>query len=259
MISYTFPQLIHDACVLAVAPVLSRALSGAMGDEMDLEEAGHTIKQILEDDPMKPSFQLLPGEEGPDLSGLGFHSLFFLLFHQPYTGFERDTSRNGAIIFLERHYDLTPAQEDMIWMTQHLYQTANDQLLAPDLETTDGDGTAGERAEGSEANSADFSTWTDERALDVMKNAIAPFGEEVEAFFAPLTTSLEVQTDMKRADAGNADAMVEVAYDLIEGRGVAPDFKLAQRWAEQALKEQTKRKDEAEKMLAFLELLNERY
>ena len=53
--------------------------------------------------------------------------------------------------------------------------------------------------------------------------------------------------------------MIEVAYDLIEGRGVAPDFKLAQRWAEQALQEETKRKDEAEKMLAFLELLNERH
>ena len=63
---------------------------------------------------------------------------------------------------------------------------------------------------------------------------------------------------MKRADNGDPNAMMEVAYDLIEGRGVATDFKQAERWVREALAQQTNRTEEAQKMLAFLELLNER-
>lgn len=243
MITYTFPQLIHDACVLAVQPVLSRALSGAIGDDMEEKEAEQYILSILKEDAEAQDVQLLPGEEGPDLSGLGFRALFFLVFRQPYSGLERDPDISGALSVLEKHYDITQGQIDMLWMTQHIYQTSGDQLLS---------------AEWVPSNEQDFSTWTDERTLEVMKKALSPFGEDVDAFFAPLTTSLEVQTDMKRADSGDPNAMVEIAYDLIEGRGVATDFKQAENWARTALAHQTTRTEEAQKMVAFLELLNER-
>lgn len=243
MITYTFPQLIHDACALAVQPVLSRALSGAIGDDMEEKEAEQYILSILKEDKEAQDVQLLPGEEGPDLSGLGFRALFFLVFRQPYSGLERDPDISGALSILEKHYDITQEQIDMLWMTQHIYQTSGDQLLS---------------AEWVPSNEQDFSTWTDERDLEVMKKALSPFGEDVDAFFAPLTTSLEVQTDMKRADSGDPNAMVEIAYDLIEGRGVATDFKQAENWARTALAHQTTRTEEAQKMVAFLELLNER-
>lgn len=242
LITYTFPQLIHDACVLAVQPVLSRALSGAIGDDMDDQEAEHYILSILKEEQDAKDVQLLPGEEGPDLSGLGFRALFYLVFRQPYTGLERDPSIRGALSHLTEHYDMTEEQIDMLWMTQHIYQTACEQLLSADPASPE----------------VDFSTWTDERALDIIKVAISPFGEDVDAFIAPLMTALEVQTDMKRADNGDPNAMMEVAYDLIEGRGVATDFKQAERWAREALAQQTSRAEEAQKMVAFLELLNER-
>lgn len=243
MITYTFPQLIHDACVLAVQPVLCHVLSGAIGDDMDDKQAEHYILSILKEEQDAKDVQLLPGEEGPDLSGLGFRALFYLVFRQPYTGLERDPSISGALSSLTKHYDMTEEQIDMLWMTQHIYQTACDQLLSADLLSPE---------------EKDFSTWTDERAFEIMKMAISPFGEDVDGFFAPLTTNLEVQTDMKRADNGDPNAMMEVAYDLIEGRGVATDFKQAERWAREALAQQTNRTEEAQKMLAFLELLNER-
>lgn len=243
MITYTFPQLIHDACVLAVQPVLCHALSGAIGDDMDDKEAEHYILSILKEEQDAKDVQLLPGEDGPDLSGLGFRALFYLVFRQPYTGLERDPSISGALSSLIKHYDMTEEQIDMLWMTQHIYQTACDQLLSADLVSPE---------------EKDFSTWTDERAFEIMKMAISPFGEDVDSFFAPLTTNLEVQTDMKRADNGDPNAMMEVAYDLIEGRGVATDFKQAERWVREALAQQTNRTEEAQKMLAFLELLNER-
>lgn len=243
LITYTFPKLIHDACVLAVQPVLSRALSGAIGDDMEEKEAEQYILSILKEDKEAQDVQLLPGEEGPDLSGLGFRALFFLVFRQPYSGLERDPDISGALSVLEKHYDITKEQIDMLWMTQHIYQTSGDQLLSSEWVSSE---------------EQDFSTWTDERALEVMKKALSPFGEDVDAFFAPLTTSLEVQTDMKRADSGDPNAMVEIAYDLIEGRGVATDFKQAENWARAALAHQTTRAEEAQKMVAFLELLNER-
>ncbi len=252
MIHYAFPQLILDACTLAVAPVLREVLSQLMGEEMSQDEAAHYMASLLKGDPDAGELVIGAGANGPDLSSLDYRALIYLIYHQPYTGFpfEPLEAAHGAMALINRHYDVTEEQWQQLWMTQHIYETARLDLDVPDAVKWTESAESGERSS--------FSTWTDERAMDIMKGALLAFGEDVDRFFAPFTTVLEARTDMRRADEGDADAMVEVAYDLIEGRGVERDTHQAIRWAENALAHETKRRDEAEKMVAFLTYFNAR-
>ncbi|MDD7593793.1 MAG: SEL1-like repeat protein [Peptoniphilaceae bacterium] len=280
MIRYAFPQIIHDACLFGVQPVLMEAISQTYNDAMDVNAAAADIERIFAHRATPtPPIALTP--VGVDLSGFAFEDVIYLLFRQEYTGYDYDPEAPlGMLPLLRDAYELDDGDVAALWMSLHIYKTTVDALTDAGDAHSVGAPTASAEAESSNMASDEtlaaetpdaldappevrapeeeaFSTWTDERALDLLKAAIAPYGDDVDAFFAPFTTALEVQTDIVRADQGDADSMIELAYDLILGKGVEVDYEQAQRWAEMAATSDTNRAAEAAVMAEFLGLLRD--
>lgn len=171
------------------------------------------------------------------LSELSFSQLLYLLFAQEYTGLERQ-KKKGDIDILAENYQLQDSDLDNIWMTSYIYESASQQIK-----------------EGQEGNE---STWADERALDLIKKAMQPFGDSVDLLMAPYENALEAQNDLRRAGRGDPDAMLELAYQLIEGKGVKKDLLEAEKWARQAADAGSSRDYEANTVADFLYFLRER-
>lgn len=262
MIRYAFPQIIEDACTFGVLPVLMEAISQTYHDAMEVNAAQADVERILAHraTPMPP---LGVSSVGLDLSGLTFDDVLYLLFRQEYTGFDYDAEAPlGVLPLLSEAYDLSEEDLSALWMSWHIYKTSQEAVSAQSEPSVQGEAAADvPTPEGQPLVHAPeeevFSTWTDERALDLLKAAISPFGNDVDAFFAPFTTALEVQTDLVRADHGDPDSMIELAYDLILGKGVEVDYEQAQRWAELASQSETHRAEEAAIMAQFLALLRD--
>lgn len=234
---YAFPHLVLDLCELTVKPVLATVLETVFREEKtDLgsylqEEVGQeTLDQLAHS--LRLEKKLGPRE-------LSLSELFILLFGQAYTGYERDPDKNGALALLMDGYQLSDQDLDRLWMCQYIYQSS-------DAETMDAQ------------NQPSDSTWADERALDLVQEALRPYGEGVEKLLEPYERSLEVQMDMRRAAAGDSDAMLEVTYHLMEGYGVEKDLVEAQKWAEAAYAGNSMRKEEARILAEFLDLWNQR-
>lgn len=266
MIRYGFPRVILDACSVGVLPVLKQILAELIDETVDGETGKEEIARRLRESETETvgaqAANVRAQGEGTDLESLDLDAIFYLLYQVPYTGFayegeevDEDAGSDRDLIaserplkdLLSRHYETTEEDWATLWMAQHIYHTAQEQIVAEGADATTV--TPSDQESGS--------TWTDDRALDLLKEGLAPFGDQVDTYFEPFTTALEVQSDIARADQGDPDAMVELAYHLVRGHGVVQDFEQAERWALEALAQGTNRIEEAKKMADFLALIND--
>lgn len=239
---YAFPRLIMDAGDYTVKVVLAGVLEGFLREE-GRDPISYVSKYFADRDLSNEDYDYLAlsKEESEHLSlepsELNFRSLFYLLFDQTYSGFER-SNKLGALNLIISEYDLTDEDLDNVWMCLYIYETAQEQI--------------------EKAQEANESTWADERALDLIKLAMEPFGDSVDLLMAPYEKALEAQNDLRRAGQGDPDSMLELSYQLIEGKGVKKNLTEAEKWARLAADSDTPRRQEAETVADFLQLMRER-